>query len=228
MTDRARILVVEDDDTIALGVVRALQHAGHEVRRFDRMETAIDTLADWAPQLVILDVMLPGASGLDMLRYLRRIHHELPVILMTARTAESDRIEGLDAGADDYLTKPFSIAELLARVRARLRTAPEPRSPEVVKVGMAMVDLRRRLITRDGVEERLTTHEAGVLDYFLSNPSRDITREELLEHVWGYAPTMQTRTVDNQILKLRKKIEAVSADPRHILTIHGVGYRFLR
>lgn len=224
--ERPRILFVEDDDTIALGVIRMLQHAGYDVRHHDRAEYGIDAIGSFEPHLIILDVMLPGISGIDMLRYLRQNDADTPVILLTARSEEGQRIDGLDAGADDYITKPFSGAELLARVRARLRTLNlTGKSGEVLRIGEAEVDLRKRLIRRDGVEERLTTHEAGVLSYLVENEGKDVTREELLEKVWGYAPTMQTRTVDNQILKLRKKIERTPGDPRHILTIHGVGYR---
>jgi len=226
MEDSARIVVVEDDDTIALGLVQALRFAGYDVRHFDRGETALDGIAEFKPGLVILDVMLPGIDGLTVLRYLRERDKDLPVILLTAKTGVSDRVEGLDNGADDYVTKPFSARELLARVRARLRTVQPEEDSERFKFGENVADLRRRVIDRRGEEIRLTTHEAGVLAYLIQRKGQDVTREELLENVWGYSPTMQTRTVDNQILKLRKKIEAVPADPRHILTIHGVGYRF--
>ncbi len=229
MTERkARILIVEDDETIALGVQTALQHEGHEVRHHDRAETALDELERWRPDLLVLDRMLPGVDGLTVLRYIRDQDADLKVILLTAKGTESDRVEGLDAGADDYVTKPFSLKELLARVRARLRdvdtSASEP--GDLVKCGECAIDLRRRVVHRAGEEIRLTTHEAGVLAYLILHSGKDVTRDELLEHVWGYATNMITRTVDNQILKLRKKIELVPADPRHILTVHGVGYRF--
>ena len=226
MEKSARIVVVEDDDTIALGLVQALRFAGYDVRHFDRGETALDGIADFKPALVILDVMLPGIDGLTVLRYLRERDKDLPVILLTAKTGVNDRVDGLDSGADDYVTKPFSARELLARVRARLRATQSEEDEERFQFGDNLADLRRRVISRQGEEIRLTTHEAGVLAYLIQRRGQDVTREELLENVWGYSPTMQTRTVDNQILKLRKKIEAVPADPRHILTIHGVGYRF--
>jgi DNA-binding response OmpR family regulator len=221
-----KIVVVEDDETIALGLEIALKHQGYQVRHFDRGETALDTISSWKPHLVILDRMLPGIDGVTMLRYLREQDEEIPVILLTAKTGELDRVEGLDAGADDYVVKPFSMKELLARVRARLRVHALVGSEPTVRFGPVEVDLRRRVVHRDGEDLRLTTHEAGVLAYLMERKGEDVTREELLEHVWGYSPTMQTRTVDNQILKLRKKIEPTPADPRHILTIHGVGYRF--
>ena len=222
-----RIMVVEDDDTIALGLTAALRHAGYEVRHYDRAEIALDELKDWEPHLMVLDRMLPGVDGLTALKYIRASSPGLQVIMLTAKGTEADRVEGLDAGADDYVPKPFSIKELLARVRARLRDLPaQPENLDEFTFGEVKADLRRRVLHRGGEEIRLTTHEAGVLSYLVSHRGKDVTREELLEKVWGYSPTMQTRTVDNQILKLRKKIEDVPADPRHILTIHGVGYRF--
>ena len=226
MENNARIVVVEDDDTIALGLVQALRFAGYEVRHFDRGETALDGIAEWNPNLVILDVMLPGIDGLTVLKYLRAKDQNLPVIMLTAKTGVNDRVDGLDSGADDYVTKPFSARELLARVRARMRTATLSPEEDNFQFGDNVADLRRRVIRKGEKEIRLTTHEAGVLAYLIERRGQDVTREELLKHVWGYSPSMQTRTVDNQILKLRKKIELVPADPRHILTIHGVGYRF--
>ncbi len=226
MVDNARIVVVEDDDTIAMGLVQALKHAGHRVQHYDRGETALDAISSWRPHLVILDWMLPGVSGIEVLKYIRMQDPDVPVIMLTAKTGEADRVDGLDAGADDYVLKPFSIRELLARVRARLRSVPADEEDGRVHFGGLSVDLRRRVLHKDDEEIRLTTHEAGVLSYLIERQGQDVTREELLENVWGYSPSMQTRTVDNQILKLRKKIEQVPADPRHILTIHGVGYRF--
>ncbi len=224
--ERARIVLVEDDETLSLGLVQALKHAGHQVQHFDRGETALDAIASWQPDLLILDWMLPGISGIDVLKYVRQTNRDIPVLMLTAKMAEADRVEGLDEGADDYVTKPFSAKELMARVRARLRALPEREEEGRHSFGGVTVDLRRRVLHKDNEEIRLTTHEAGVLAYLIEHRGVDVTREDLLENVWGYSPSMQTRTVDNQILKLRKKIESVPADPRHILTIHGVGYRF--
>ncbi len=224
---RRRILVVEDDESISLGLASALEHAGFEVRTCESGEEALAALPGWPADVVILDIMLPGIDGIAVLKRLKARDPDLPVILLTAKGSESDRVAGLDAGADDYVPKPFSVLELVARVRARLRALPETRPlPDRFAFGDVEVDLRRRVLVRGGREERLTTHEAGVLGYLIARRGRDVTREELLENVWGYAPTMQTRTVDNQILKLRKKIERRPADPRHIITVHGVGYRF--
>ncbi len=223
----ASVLVVEDDETLAMGLVSALEHERFSVVHCDTGEKALETIEDDLPDVMILDWMLPGMDGLSVLRKVKGEHPELPVILLTAKSAELDRVLGLEMGADDYVPKPFSLRELIARVRARLRSRPAPpRAPEVYRFGRNEVDLRRRILMREGVEHRMTTHEAGVLQYLIAHRGRDVSREELLQNVWGYSPTMATRTVDNQILKLRKKIEDSPADPRHILTVHGTGYRF--
>ncbi len=223
----ASILVVEDDETLAMGLTSALEHEQFQVSHVDNGEAALSSVEDDPPDILVLDVMLPGMDGLAVLRRVKAEHPELPVILLTARADEADRVSGLEAGADDYVVKPFSLRELIARVRARLRTRPAiPKPAETVVFGKNEVDLRRRILLRGGEEQRMTTHEAGVLAYLVANRGRDVSREELLQNVWGYSPAMATRTVDNQILKLRKKVEDVPSDPRHILTIHGTGYRF--
>ncbi|MBM4392400.1 MAG: response regulator transcription factor [Deltaproteobacteria bacterium] len=223
----ASVLVVEDDETLAMGLVSALEHERFSVVHCDTGEKALELIEDDLPDVMILDWMLPGMDGLSVLRKVKGEHPELPVILLTAKSAELDRVLGLEMGADDYVPKPFSLRELIARVRARLRSRPAPpRAPEVYRFGRNEVDLRRRILVREGDEHRMTTHEAGVLQYLIAHRGRDVSREELLQNVWGYSPTMATRTVDNQILKLRKKIEDSPADPRHILTVHGTGYRF--
>jgi two-component system alkaline phosphatase synthesis response regulator PhoP len=223
----ASILVVEDDETLAMGLTSALEHERFTVTHCDSGEAALDAIEDDVPDVLVLDVMLPGMDGLSVLKRVKADHPELPIILLTARSAEVDRVLGLELGADDYVVKPFSLRELIARVKARLRARPAaPRAPEVYRFGKNEVDLRRRILMRDGDEHRMTTHEAGVLAYLISHRGQDVSREELLQHVWGYSPSMATRTVDNQILKLRKKVEDTPADPRHILTVHGTGYRF--
>lgn len=223
----ASILVVEDDETLAMGLISALEHERFSVTHCDTGEKALEAIEDDLPDCIILDVMLPGMDGLSVLRKVKTEHFEVPVILLTAKSAELDRVLGLELGADDYVSKPFSLRELIARVRARLRSRPElARAPENYRFGQNDVDLRRRILIRAGVEHRMTTHESGVLQYLIAHRGKDVSREDLLQHVWGYSPTMATRTVDNQILKLRKKVEDVPADPRHILTVHGTGYRF--
>jgi len=221
------ILLVEDDPTIAEGLVAALQHERFEVRHVTSAEAGIDALRESAADCIISDIMLPGMDGLAFLRAIKQEFSGLPVIMLTARTEEIDRVMGLEMGADDYVTKPFSTREVVARVKARLRDRPEEtRTPDSFKFGKVTVDLRRRRLYKDGEEIGLTTHEAGTLAYLITHRGRDVSRDELLENVWGYTSAITTRTVDNQILKLRKKIEPIPAEPRHILTVHGTGYRF--
>ncbi|MFM2162450.1 MAG: hypothetical protein RLZZ383_1962 [Pseudomonadota bacterium] len=228
MTPATTILMIEDDLTIATGLIAALEHERFRVVHVDNGEQGLELLKRDPPDLLLCDIMLPGMDGLAVMRKVKDTHVDLPVVLLTARTEEIDRVMGLELGADDYITKPFSAREVVARIKARLRTSqPDRRMPDVYEFGNIRVDLRRRLLWRSGAEEeRLTTHEAGTLQYLIGHRGRDVSRDELLEKVWGYTAALTTRTVDNQILKLRKKIEDTPAEPRHILTVHGTGYRF--
>ena len=224
---QADILLVEDDTTIAMGLVAALEHERFTVRHVESGEEGLEAVRERTPDLIISDIMLPGMDGLEMMRSIKQEFQSLPVIMLTARTEEIDRVMGLEMGADDYVTKPFSVREVIARVKARLRErSAEPHTPDHFNFGNVHVDLRRRRLTKNGKESRLTTHEAGTLAYLITHRGRDVSRDELLREVWGYTAALTTRTVDNQILKLRKKIEDVPSEPRHILTVHGTGYRF--
>ena len=221
------ILVVEDDKTIGEGLATALEHERFAVTLVESAEDALTVLKETLPALIISDIMLPGMDGLTLMRHIKQEHAALPVILLTARTEEIDRVMGLEMGADDYVTKPFSVREVIARVKARLRGREQERTtPEFFRFGNVKVDLRRRLLWKNDAEARLTTHEAGTLGYLINHRGKDVSRDDLLENVWGYASALTTRTVDNQILKLRKKIEEIPSQPRHILTVHGTGYRF--
>jgi DNA-binding response OmpR family regulator len=229
---RGTIFVVEDDETISLGLQTAFTNESYEVHVFDNGEAAIAAMSDLDPDLVLLDIMLPGMDGLSVLRALKSEKPSIQAILLTAKSDEIDRVLGLEMGADDYVTKPFSVRELIARVKARLRnrglTVNKPVQPpeSTDSFSNIQVNLRKRILSKGTQEYRLTTHEAGVLSYLMENEGKNVTRDELLQQVWGYAPNMTTRTVDNQILKLRKKIEETPSDPKHILTVHGTGYRF--
>ena len=225
--ENAHILICEDDPTISMGLQSALEHERFSVKSVGSGEDALRAVADSRPDLMICDIMLPGIDGLEVMRRVKGDYPGLPVIMLTAKSEELDRIMGLEMGADDYVTKPFSVREMVARVKARLREREQaPRQVREFEFGNVRVDLRRRLLWKGGVEQRLTTHEAGTLDYLINNRGRDVSRDELLKEVWGYTAALTTRTVDNQILKLRKKIEDTPGKPRHILTIHGTGYRF--
>lgn len=219
-----KILLIEDDPTISLGLENALSISGYQVFHFQKAEDALKDMPEW--NLALLDVMLPGMSGFEMLQLLKLKYPNRPVIMLTAKSTTRDVVTGLDHGADDYVTKPFQLSELLARVRARLRETESSQEIGVLLLSGIEVDLRRQIIKRGNKELHLTTYENSVLHYLVSRSGQEISRQELLEEVWGYSPTMQTRTVDNQILKLRKKIELNPSRPKHILTVHGVGYRF--
>ncbi|MBN2800829.1 MAG: response regulator transcription factor [Deltaproteobacteria bacterium] len=227
MAQKARILIVEDDETIGAGLVTALEHENYNAVLVDNAEDGVTQMLAEPASLVISDIMLPGMSGLEMMQQIKRTHPQVPVIMLTARTDEIDRVMGLEMGADDYVTKPFSVREVVARVKARLRDHNiDVSTPKFYTFGDVEVDLSRRTLVKAGDASRLTTHEAGTLAYLIAHRGQDVSRDELLENVWGYTVSYSTRTVDNQILKLRKKIEDTPAEPRHILTVHGTGYRF--
>lgn len=227
MESSASILIIEDDESIASGLVDALQHERFTVRHADTGEKGLELLRADTPDLLLSDIMLPGMDGLSVMRTVKAEFPHLPVIMLTAKSDEIDRVMGLEMGADDYVTKPFSPREVIARIKARLRDrSSERKTPDDFSFGNVTIDLRRRVLTKGDKESRLTTHEAGTLGYLIAHRGRDVSRDELLQNVWGYSAALTTRTVDNQILKLRKKIEDVPSKPRHILTVHGTGYRF--
>lgn len=224
----ARILIVEDDATIALGLVAALEHERFDAHHVDSGEKALVAIREKTPDLVICDIMLPGVDGLQVMRTVRSEFPLVPVMMLTAKSEEIDKVLGLEMGATDYVTKPFSVREVVALVKRRLRdrSATESRTPDMFHFGNVKVDLRRRILWKNGEETTLTTHEAGTLQYLITHRGRDVPRDELLQEVWRYTPGVHTRTVDNAILKLRKKIEDTPGRPRHILTVHNTGYRF--
>jgi two-component system, OmpR family, alkaline phosphatase synthesis response regulator PhoP len=223
----ATLLVVEDDAAIRRGLSDALRYAGYAIREAaDGLEGLEAATADGI-DLVLLDILMPRLDGVGMLKELRRIRPSLPVIMLTARGQEQDRITGLKAGADDYVVKPFSIAELLARVEAVLRRSPE-RPTGVARLAIAglSIDFERREITHaDGAREVLAQREAEVLAYLAANRGRAITREEMLSRVWGVDPRgVATRTVDMAVARLRVQLRDDPDDPRVIQTVRGKGY----
>jgi two-component system, OmpR family, response regulator ResD len=229
-----RILVVEDDLTVAEVVVDYLRHAGLEPRAAVDGQTALEIAATWRPDLVVLDLMLPGVSGLDVCRALRQAQDgraPLPVIMLTALGEESDRVRGLESGADDYVTKPFSPRELVLRVQAVLRraraadTAAAAATPQPVRSGPMEVDVAARRARSDGRELDLTVREFDLLAFFVSHPGRAFTRAELLEQVWGWSfGDLSTITV--YVRRLRDKVEKVPSAPVQLQTVWGVGYRW--
>jgi DNA-binding response OmpR family regulator len=224
---RTKILVAEDDPTIADVVCRYLVHDGHDVEQVNDGTTALNRALSGDPDLVVLDVMLPGMDGFEVCRRMRR-SVTTPVVLLTALGAEIDRITGLEIGADDYLTKPFSPRELTLRVQAVLRRArgsAGARQVGVQRDGDMTVDLGARHVVRNGTELALTTREFDLLAFFLSNPGQVFSRKELLSSVWGWTVGDES-TVTVHVRRLRAKLEDDPADPRRVLTVWGSGYRY--
>ncbi len=220
-----RLLLVEDHLPLRLSLATSLRGAGYAVDAVASAEEADQLLGVAPPDLVVLDWNLPGRSGLDLLRGWRGRGIRVPVLLLTARDAVNDRVRGLEGGAQDYVVKPFATEELLARIRVQLRDRVE--AGGVVRLEHALVDLGRQRVEVPGAEPvLLTTKEAALLAYLVERPRRTVERDDLLRAVWGYAPGVQSRTIDNTVLRLRAKVERDPARPRHVLTVHGVGYRF--
>jgi len=222
-----RVLVVEDDDAMSVALVDGFRYEGYEVAVARDGAEGLDKAHDEEPDLVILDVMLPKMTGLDVCRKLRGAGNSVPIIMLTARGQEIDKVLGLKLGADDYVTKPFGFMELLARVEAVLRRANgRTPVPETVRFGDLELDFRRREVTKAGAPVELTPRELELLEYFVQHRGEVLTRERLLDSVWGYNAIPFTRTVDMHIAKLRKKIEADPSNPRLIVTVHRLGYKF--
>ena len=220
-----KILVVEDDPMLREGLNDLLSGAGHEVQVAADGAVGVQKGKDEAFDLVVLDLMLPRLDGLEVCRRLRTVRPSLPVLMLTARGAEDDKVRGLKAGADDYVTKPFGARELLARVEAFERRAlASPTEPEVLEVDDCTLDLGRCLARRGDEEIILTAREVGILRWLHRHRNRSVPRSELLEQVWGTVGTLQTRTVDMTIAKLRQKIERDPSSPRIVVTVTGVGY----
>jgi len=224
----ATILIVEDEPDMATGLCDNLEFEGYHVRIARDGEEALARAAELTPDLILLDLMLPKRNGFDVCRELRQRGMRAPIIMLTARGQETDKVVGLEIGADDYVTKPFSVRELMARVRAQLRrTAQQSGDFEVFSFGDVELDFRRQHATKAGQRLRLTAREFDLLKYFLRRRGETISRDELLDKVWGLTSYPLSRTVDNHIAKLRQKIERSPAEPEFLITVHGLGYRFL-
>ena len=219
---RLAILVVEDDDAIRIGLEEKLAIEGFAVRSVIDGDAACTTLADQLPDLVVLDLMLPKKDGLAVLAWLRRFWPALPVLILSAKGREDEKVAGLRAGADDYLAKPFGLGELMARIRALLRRTRGPSLP--IALGDAVVDLDASLVKRDGAEEKLSPKELEILRYLAQRRGRIVARRELFDAIWGAFDERNERQVDYHIAHLRKKIEGDSKSPRFLITHHGLGY----
>jgi DNA-binding response OmpR family regulator len=227
MAAMTTVLVVDDEPIVRDVVVRYLKRDGFDTLEAADGESARKLIEDASPQLVVLDVMLPGTDGLALCRWIRS-RGELPVIMLTARGEEADRIVGLELGADDYVTKPFSPRELAVRVRTVLRrTAHASLSAERLELGRLVIDARTREVTLDGQPMRLTAKEFDLLFFVASHPRQVFSRDQLMDRVWGYATALDTGTVTVHVQRLRSKIEVDPKSPQHLETVWGVGYRFV-
>jgi two-component system alkaline phosphatase synthesis response regulator PhoP len=222
-----RILLVEDEPGLVLTLSDRLTREGYRVDTTSDGESGLERAAGEAFDLILLDVMLPRLGGFDVLKELRKRNVDTPVIMLTARGQVADKVVGLKLGADDYVTKPFEMMELLARIEAKLRRAPlAPHPSEGFQFDGVRVDFRRAEVSRDGQTIDLSAREFQLLKYFVEHRGATLTREELLNEVWGYNSMPSTRTVDVHVAWLRQKIEPNPRHPQFILTVHGMGYKF--
>jgi DNA-binding response OmpR family regulator len=227
MAAMTTVLVVDDEPIVRDVVVRYLQRDGFETLEAADGDAARALIESASPHLVVLDVMLPGTDGLALCRWIRS-RGELPVIMLTARGAEADRIVGLELGADDYVTKPFSPRELAVRVRTVLRRTAHAASPnERLDLGRLVIDARTREVTVEGRQLRLTAKEFDLLFFLASHPRQVFSRDQLMDRVWGYAAALDTGTVTVHMQRLRSKIEPDPKSPQQLETVWGVGYRFV-
>ncbi len=230
MNDLKKILVVEDDASIRNGLIDAIEADGYQVSYAATGPDALDLYANNEFHLVVLDVMLPGVNGYDICRKIRETNKQIPILMLTAKSEEIDKVLGLELGADDYITKPFGIREVLARIHVALRRMENQMSVPVVSnkstfnFGEVEVDKKRFLVLRNGEELSLTSRELKLLEVFAARPDEVLSRDFLLDAVWGIEYMGTTRTLDQHIAQLRKKVEA--GDTQVIVTVHGVGYRF--
>jgi len=227
---KTKILIVEDDAHILLGLEEVLKSDGFEVAVCSRGDQAIEAVGKHRPALVVLDVMLPGLSGYDVCKQLRSKKNATPILMLTAKGQEIDKVVGLDLGADDYVTKPFGVRELLARIHALLRRtgaagAPSSDGQDAFQIGSATIDPKTFELKRGKAVEELTAKELKLLQLFFAHAGEVLSRDRLLNEVWGYNYYGTTRTLDQVIVQLRKKLGDNGDQPKHLVTVHGVGYK---
>jgi len=228
-TPKKTILIIEDEPHIVMGLRDALEFEGFRVVSAERGRDGIHLARSEAPDAVILDLMLPDINGYAVCEELRRWSAFVPIIMLTARSQETDKIRGLDAGADDYVTKPFSVNELIARMRAILRRAARgsTATPEVATIGESTVNFTAQTLQVRGSEHQLSFYEVELLRLLVERAGQPVSRDEILSKIWGLDASPTNRTVDNFIVKLRKKIERQPEKPSHILTVYGYGYKLV-
>lgn len=234
LTD-TQILVIEDEPDLRAGLQHNLELEGYKVQVAADGREGLRKAREGQASLVLLDLMLPEMPGLEVLKHLRDTGHETPIIIISAKGQDRDKVQGLELGADDYLTKPFGLSELLARIRAVLRrtqtgakagVGEKSKASGVMKFPELVVDWRRFTVTRDDTEVQLSRYEAEILRMLIEHRGEVVSRQDLLRKVWGYVHLPTTRTVDNHIARLRKKLENDVENPKHVVTVHGLGYRF--
>jgi len=221
---KLRILVVEDDLSILTGLSMSLRFEGYDVIQAQDGRTGLQKVLDERPDLLVLDIMLPQMNGFEVLEELKRRANTVPVVVLSAKGVETDRVMGLNLGADDYVVKPFGLQELLARIRAVLRR--RTRDEAAVKFSDTVVDLNAKTVSRAGQRIELTAQEFKLFELFVRNPGKTYNRDELLSGAWGYGYEGTARTVDNFVSQLRAKFEPDPEDPKHFRTVRGLGYRF--
>ena len=224
-----KILIVEDEPNMRLGLKDNLEFEGYEVDIAEDGETGLKNILEGNYNLVLLDVMLPRMSGFDVCRNVRKKGNNIPIILLTAKGEEIDKVLGLELGADDYVTKPFSLRELLARIKAVLRRGEDKAQTknDLKKIGRIEIDFSSYNAFEDGLSVQMSHKEFEILSFLWSRKNSTVSRDDLLNSVWGYDESPTTRTVDNFILKLRQKIEEDPNHPKIILTVHGIGYKLI-
>lgn len=221
-----RLLIIEDEAPMRTALVETLAAEGYRVRSAADGLAGLELACTGTFDLILLDIMMPGLDGFAVCRELRKRGRDMPVLMLTGKGQIDDRVEGLDSGADDYLLKPFSLKELLARIRALLRRHERGQAvPDLLEIGGATVDFRRGVLTRAGREHSLSDKETGILRLLAANPGEAVSREKFLDVVWGYHAYPSTRTIDNFITTLRAKLEIAPANPQHLITVRSVGYR---
>lgn len=225
---KSKILIVEDEPAMVAGLRDNFEYEGYEVISAGDGVTGLERALTDSPDLVVLDVMMPRMSGLDVCKQLKAKRPAVPIIMLTARGQEIDKVVGLELGADDYVTKPFSIRELMARVKAVLRrSGTSAPAPDIYRFSDVEVNIRSNEVRRNGELVDLSSKEFALLEYFIAHPVETLSRDRLLDAVWGYENYPNTRTVDTHIVHLRQKLEPNPEEPRFILTVHGSGYKFV-
>jgi DNA-binding response OmpR family regulator len=226
---RRRILIIEDEPDIVRGLTDAVEFEGFEVLSTGEGKQGVLLGRDPGADLIILDLMLPDINGYQVCEEIRAFNSVVPIIILTARGQESDKIRGLDAGADDYVTKPFSVGELLARIKAVFRRLHRSaaQQEEVLRIGTSEVNVKKHTITRSRKTQPLSFYEVELLKFLMEKAEQPVSRDEILDKIWGIEAYPSNRTVDNFIVKLRKKVEEDHKNPRHILTVYGHGYKLV-